>query len=58
MNDVTTKQAAAWVFHKMGLSKLADDVIKDDSNVDSYVRLIKILTKKHDEIREFINYFL
>ena len=58
MNDITTRDAVCWVLCKMGFTKIASDLKKDDKNLEVYINYIKYRDRKNSEIRDFINYYL
>lgn len=58
MNDVTTREAVAWVLERMGFKQLARHARNEETNIDTYISYIKHKDKKSKELREFIEYYL
>lgn len=58
MNDVTTREAVAWVLDRMGFKELAKHARDEKTNIDTYINYIKYKDRRNTEIRDFINYYL
>jgi len=58
MNDITTREAVAWVLERMGFKQLAKHARDESTNIDTYINYIKYRDNRNKELREFINYYL
>lgn len=58
MNDWKTRDIVSYVLDEMGYKLLSKYAKEDDSQIDSLVNLVKILSPKYKSICEMVDFFL
>lgn len=58
MNDVPTIEVVYHLYKMLGYNLIAEALKKDKINIDHYINLLKLRSKKYPHLTDFIEYFL